>query len=479
MYNTLIFWGLIMDFTLRIIFIIFIILIQSSCAHLISGEGALPLNYKKRVVIKETINYISVPNITARLDNSNIRYLVLAFDGTNNDCNYYDDKMSDCTIVGELFKILFNHGYEGKYFSGPKFFDALFCYSCTATAESAINLLAEKINTIWGDVPNLEVRVVVMGFSRGAAIGRHFMNLVSSNFNTRLTQDSSNRVTPIVRTYAILYDTVATSIAGRLELGISTSTDFMVHVISVDESRFLFPGIKDVDLDFRSKYDKNIYSSDRILQIELPGAHSDIGVSYKEGVGAYYRNIGELTLFKFGLIEENEFIVPVDALTQGFHDSRGILDKFYDTLSRNDFNNKGRGVTKINSLPLEHSQGELLLERINKMHEGKVGRGSSFRNRETWPLFFTVIKSSNKLTVIDNINDIPNKFINYQYEDGVHSIYYSWVKNMNPSRLRIPTKVWNAIPYDIPSSLEFVLLKRDNFRSGNFYVNHVLVESTH
>ncbi|RXF06244.1 phospholipase effector Tle1 domain-containing protein [Pseudoalteromonas phenolica] len=234
------------------------ILTLPSCSSMFSGDTPLPVTFEEREQVKRATSYLKVPRWVSNTDNKKIRYYVVAFDGTGNDKNNIEDN-SRQTVVAYLFNLLTKvYSYDGEYYKGPgtqtfypaRKLDSAQCYSCKSIAKNALRDLEAYLKGSIDYSSNTEVRVITIGFSRGAAIARHFMNIVSDKFQTSLYLDKNIQGAPLVRTLGILYDTVATSVEDELKLEIASSTDFLLHFIANDESRRLFPVIKDFDVNF-------------------------------------------------------------------------------------------------------------------------------------------------------------------------------------------------------------------------------------
>ena len=72
---------------------------------------------------------------------------------------------------------------------------------------------------------------MVIGFSRGVANGRHFMNLLVDKYPGNIKHEQTGNSLR-VRSVGILFDTVAKEIRKQLRLGISPTIDYLVHIIS-------------------------------------------------------------------------------------------------------------------------------------------------------------------------------------------------------------------------------------------------------
>jgi len=169
----------------------------------------------------------------------------------------------------------------------------------------------QDIEQIRARQADADIRVLVSGFSRGAASARHFLNLLE-----RDCQKGNPPHDPGVRSYALLFDTVATGQRNTLLLGIPSSTDSVLHLVSMDERRIFFRP----DLDEPT-------NDHRIRTIPLPGVHSDVGDSYLEGVGGEIRQYVDALLARMGLVSAKTDELPIDYSLQGSNDSRWLLEK--------------------------------------------------------------------------------------------------------------------------------------------------------
>ncbi|QCZ94417.1 DUF2235 domain-containing protein [Salinimonas iocasae] len=473
---------------IKVIFFATFLSTLSACTSFFSGDEPVPITFEERKQVEHAGLYLQVPNWRINPNNKKIIYYVVAFDGTDNDKDDITDGSTQ-TIVAHLFDLLHGvNGYDGKYYSGPgthggiinSRFDAAKCFSCVETAERALNELSKYLDNAVQQSQDLELRVLTLGFSRGAAIARHFMNQVSNKFQTSLVVDQKNPGGVLVRTSGILYDTVATGVIEQLDLGISPSTDFLLHFIANDETRRLFPVVRDFDVDFfplpgdvsflsfHTCKPPRISTSNRMVQMALPGAHSDIGASYESGLGAYYRLYGEIALLKMGLIEKDRYQLKPNIFTAGKHDSRGLYDYIAEYL----FGERKRDVTTTKSVPLKKEEYELVKTRLEKLHSHEIGyfRGST----DIGPLVFDLYKDGEKL-VVDKAYDEISK-TEFGHINEKPAIFYSFPQSTESAWLPLSEKVWNAIPDGKKSRLEFISLRRNGIKRGYFFVNCKAVE---
>lgn len=195
--------------------------------------------------------------------------------------------------------------------------------------------------------PQAEIYLVASGFSRGAAISRNLMNMVDragipedSSFKAFFNAPEAEkaqmprlREPGEVHMAAVLFDTVSTLMTVK-NLEIPSSADYVVHLVSDNDKRFLtFPA--------DSILEKPGESNDpRLVEVHLPGVHTDIGNGYldKDRGGNVLRTLGAAneeiaieTMIKLGFDELRE-IHPAQCkdLQLAEHDSRTIFTKIIE-----------------------------------------------------------------------------------------------------------------------------------------------------
>ncbi|UVJ42530.1 DUF2235 domain-containing protein [Pseudomonas sp. LS1212] len=275
--------------------------------------------------------------------------LVVAFDGTNNDLFNTPDS-ENATVVGRLYQDVVDEVRKGPenasipvnalsavYYRGPGCpswvacpFDSAIGWSTWLTARRAEADVESKIARL--DAGVREIRVVVIGFSRGAATSRYFLNLLASKPLVNVRGE-----TLTVRSYALLFDTVATGLANYLDLSLPANLEFAYHFVALNETRKFFGLVVDADEGYESNpLAKLFYFPQRIVTIEVPGAHSDLGDSYKKGAGMAVTQFARITMAGLGLrptlknyncdLPENSEQPGCRVLDEGLHDSRGTID---------------------------------------------------------------------------------------------------------------------------------------------------------
>ncbi|TMU14866.1 DUF2235 domain-containing protein [Halomonas sp. ATBC28] len=447
-------------------------LFLASCSSIFSGAEPQPLSFSDREIAKNaTLKLGHVPSFFDLSKTDETKIYVFAFDGTENDRNNINDAKERQTTVGYLTNKLEEYGYDVEYLEGPGInskLDSAFCYSCSIKADEALSSLNNKIENEISTSSGVDVKVVVLGFSRGAAIGRHFMNLVSQNWPIGSVYN--------VRSYGLLFDTVATSVVDNLLLGIAPTTDYLIHIVARDERRKLFPVIIDKDLAYESEVRENMVTTPRLTQLELPGVHSDIGASYISGIGTFYRFIGGLLLSNYGLISQNEMEFSEDFFNQGSHDSRGWLSKAAGIESYLVNPSDVRQKEIVNSVPISKGRAEDLAAR--NVESIQNSSSSYYSYNELSPIFFDVLKSDDTLRVISGYASNLVEVVNLSFEDsdGIKRINFRYKRFPDKKQfLNIEESLWKAIPENKVSRIELVSLERGDESNSCILVNGQLI----
>jgi len=284
---------------------------------------------------------------------SNKHVFVASFDGTWNDREHLRDgeAKTNPALLEETLSKLYDDNLAGKYYHGvgtrensvSRVINGMTGGGSEERAEAAFDDFQKQALAWLKEDPNAQIHVFAMGFSRGAASARHFLNLVdergvptdagykqfienpyspsSLDGETIRVFTNFERAPGSVSSSALLYDTVATGQENILKLGIPSSTHHVVHLVSQDEARKTFP------LTSITGKAPTAADADRFLTIQLPGVHSDIGGGYETGVAKLGHYLGEQVLYRYGFdIEPGR--VPTEALEEGRH--RHFLNRGYD-----------------------------------------------------------------------------------------------------------------------------------------------------
>lgn len=335
----------------------------------------------------EAIRYVqathSVWHIDVAIDSRHTPQLIaVLFDGTRNDRNNVSNR-ARATAVSDLKETLDRGGKLAKpahYVSGVgtsgiwpfSSIDAAAGLTTVKRAEMAFEKIREDIREIQSREPDADIRVLVVGFSRGAASARHFLNLIADVYDVESTSVAG------VRQYAILFDTVATGLGRRPRLGIPANVDHALHFVAGDERRIFFRPTLDVSSD-----------NSRIETLVLPGVHSDqVGV-YQQGIGLTHADRILQLVCRAGLMSDE---IPCfterrfDPTLQGMHDSRWLLERALRVDPSQTLRDLGRSYNLAIAAALSPARQANWHVRANTLNGG--GRaGSSVTTESTRPVF--------------------------------------------------------------------------------------------
>jgi hypothetical protein len=377
----------------------FCALALSACS-LFSGSREVPASAQARRLLKESSGLSVSVNVVHSDDSQDITFFV-AFDGTLNDRKHVP-KEEDATVVAKLFEYVAApeagtagarlgriaktyHKGPGCQFGPACWLDAATGYSSASTASQALEEL--RVFTA-SRSPDINLNVVVVGFSRGAATARHFLNLVNAASESGFLRNAGLRA----RSYAVLFDTVATGDAGALDLSIPANVELAIHYVAKNESRPLFAPVIDRDPVFEAAAWKQLSPvTRRIWTFLVPGAHSDLGDSYRRGIGPVMTVHATSVLARMGLGEPvSKNLCPSYAqagqrgeecrtLDEGLHDSRGILDRLRGVGSPYACGFE-RQAAKVELARISESEADRLATHIRQKlfsPDAKLGPGSS------------------------------------------------------------------------------------------------------
>lgn len=213
------------------------------CSSFFSGNREVPISEEQKTRLRNLGEQPSTILPWVNSGKPGVYTVVVAFDGTNNDVFNTPDS-ENATVVGRLYQDVEDEINKGSknasisverlsafYFRGPGCpswvacpFDSAIGWSTWWTAHLAVAKLKSEIVSHNEDLR--ELHVVVIGFSRGAATSRYFLNLLASE------PDFSAKGSPrTIRSYALLFDTVATGLASHLDLSFPPNLEFAYHFI--------------------------------------------------------------------------------------------------------------------------------------------------------------------------------------------------------------------------------------------------------
>ncbi|MRW85827.1 hypothetical protein GJ698_17260 [Pseudoduganella sp. FT26W] len=454
----------------------------NGCA-LVSGSKAVPISANDRELIQHAFATVQsdVPFIRHPVDGRPVHQLIIGFDGTMNDRERIpsDEKP---TIVADMMTRL-----GGQYFPGPgmqnphyrNLLDGMFGYSSADIAQLASEQALAQSRQWMSLHPDGEIRIVVTGFSRGAAIARHFMNLLTA------AADQDAQLRHKVYFYAILFDTVSTGQLDKLDLTLPTSVDYMVHFVARDESRYLFKPVIDEEPDITTR----VYhlggpiAPPRVNRIVLPGSHSDVGRAYGKGIGMLYQQLTEQLLYQMGLIRQNCWDGTDEALLAGKHDSRGLLERVTGVAPPNSSGFTERQmISKQYPNPSMERSGEID-SRLIAMSLANAERGVNMQSysQQLVPLNLVVRREGGKLSVLDwNQREyIDSASFSFSDKDGVRLLRYNFLPPYQEggSTLLLNSQIWDRLPENQAAVLSYSFLTHEDEEETIVFVNDVIVAS--
>lgn len=213
----------------------------------------------------------------------NLTQIEVSFDGTWDD----RDEMAFDTnpaLIEDLFHGTKHYEIGVATSASTDIVGGWFGAGISNRIDAAYNQVVADVNAAHQANPNAQVALVVSGFSRGSAAARAFVNVL----NKRGVPDTSsamshghhtkNLAAPRIGAM-ILFDTVGsvgipgTDLNPGLDLSIPGNAENVLHITARDESRTMFP--------LSSAVDPKQAHDPRITELSIPGAHSDIGGSYR------------------------------------------------------------------------------------------------------------------------------------------------------------------------------------------------------
>ncbi len=244
-----------------------------------------------------------------------------AFDGTNNDRDR--DRMDNPKAANGPSNVGILYGiYQGRfryYLNGVGTRESSGIKNMLGNAGGygGKRRIAEMLKGVEESLAGGDDIADVIGFSRGAAMARDFVNQL-------------NRKYPCVKVRWLgLFDTVGSfGIGGNdadigYELGIPSNVERAFHMVAGDESRYFFP----LASIWRGPHARP--SNRNYQEITLRGAHSDIGGGYRDHRGL--ANAALQRMHKDGMFHKVPFgPVPeayLNTKDEVIHDSRWLNDK--------------------------------------------------------------------------------------------------------------------------------------------------------
>jgi len=279
------------------------------------------------------------------------QYLLMSFfDGTWNDRSVMPIDTNPATLEG-FAENSGNNNVFSRYYEGvgtspeTKLFGGATGAGISNRVFQAYGDIVNAANRFYENDPDAQLVFGSSGFSRGATEARMFANYLEEQgipdlstrreslndagetqvtFDRYLAEPGKARIGAMV-----LFDTVSTGFGSLYDLSIPSQAENVLHLTAQDEHRRFFPLVSAVDTKDPT--------DPRILELTLPGAHSDIGGSYdRHGLGDFNLNLAYRYLERVG--------IPVAPMPQTYqpnpnqfqiHDSRGWLDRVLDQIDPN------------------------------------------------------------------------------------------------------------------------------------------------
>ena len=257
------------------------------------------LNQEDIKLIQESFTLMEGLEVPQLYDanNPNSRIFFALADGTGNDLSDPEKYTNVANLYEELRESFKNHPRIGfDYVEGvgtqenklSSIVDSAIAYSFKDRADRLYRNFSEQVASWKRENPDVEVSVVQVGFSRGCGVAAYLNQRIHNEgiLNPRKAIVDGKAVDDIliepgkIKQAAVMYDPVLTNMRQdnfSLEPHDFTLSDSTVSVLQInanDEIRKLFPLTHFIDEGL--SINKNCFNC------TLPGAHSDIGGSYKE-----------------------------------------------------------------------------------------------------------------------------------------------------------------------------------------------------
>lgn len=299
-------------------------------------ENSIDLTPAREATKQELQTYISAQKILREItienafnQNNEKHFLfIAAFDGTGNERANRDKNYTNVALLEELIseKNSNNSQIASIYFPGvatgdiplsKRLYESITGDGSIQRAEKAF-LELEQRTRIWKKQhSDCQIHIITLGFSRGTGSQRHFANML----DTHTLQDETGATLiakeQLHQDLMLLFDSVITGQEDALQVGIAKSVKKAVHIIAGNENRIKF--------DLASIIDPYNLTDKDVYEIELPGAHIDIGGQYayddpeqENGLSLRVLNLARELLVNFG--------VPIETIAPRFNIEQAGID---------------------------------------------------------------------------------------------------------------------------------------------------------
>jgi hypothetical protein len=263
--------------------------------------------------------------------NPNLVQRLISFDGT---WNSRDDMLFDTNpaLLAEIFDGPSDYQIGVGTSPMTRIIGGATGFGITNRINRAYDNLVAEVNALRSANPDTQVVLVLSGFSRGSTAARAFANVLNQRGIPDLTSaDGSGNYSRYHETprigAMILFDTVGSvgipgnNINPGLDLSIPANAENVLHLTSGDEHRRMFP--------LSSAVDPSRSDDERIAEIELPGAHSDVGGSYPNPYSQVALQLVQEYLARLGArvdpVAPDDLVDPADPALR-LHHSGGSRD---------------------------------------------------------------------------------------------------------------------------------------------------------
>lgn len=341
------------------------------------------------------------------------------FDGTWND----KDNGEEATVPAKLYEQLIelkkiNPRIEVQYFSGvgtrTSFFNKVWeGITGQGTKERANDAFTSFKSVI--KEANEASHVYAIGFSRGAASARHFLNLVDQYYSSEhISNQINDSLFSEPRIYSMLFDTVATGQLDNLRLDIPEDVKSVVHFVATSEERVFFPVVRINQPTNGEDYEK------RFFEFNLPGVHSDIGGGYGDALEKFSHLLATTWLNKQGVYIDLPKYDIQHLLNMGKNDSRwfkfgGLSNEVRQEVkldvmenAQPDYSNLDEPLTKLmEDLGLVALSAQQNLKKLKE--DMKMGKKKTFQG-----LVLNLFLVNDSLTIQTNCSD----YISFNIGEG-------------------------------------------------------------
>lgn len=449
---------------------------SSACTTLVSGGRQIPVEPGDSVSIEEAHEKVFAPNMLFQDDPQRVPVLLsFAFDGTLNDERRVPEGERPTVVSYIAGRVAGTQYYPGVGMQKARVdpLDAALGYTMVATAQTASERFFSQAEVIVREHPQAQLRVFVTGFSRGAASARHFMNIVDEQWRRRFaaTQPGDG---PTLRFYALLYDSVSTGYGTGIQLALPRTLNYSLHLVARDEPRGLFP----VDIDTPTRADSLVETFyPRINTLILPGAHSDVGMSYSQGLGDEYRALTDRVLAQLGLIPETCFEVLNEPALDGKHDSRGDVDRWLRRPVAGGATPIVRTIRQVPPIALTPADSRDIQQSLERLSAPNLGRVFELNRVDTPTFSFTALRQGSHLELLNVSKSLAPSTVSLQ-SNGAGGADFKFAFGVMPSatsHLVVPAGVIRQLKPQ-GSVVDVVYLRIAQGKRFYFYVDGVVTD---